>query len=553
MITKILQHASAGVGKLGLYSLLFVFASTFVMGQTIEETTYKFPIKAKQGEDFKIVPLGNTGIITIHNSSFSKGEENRKLSIVHLNTELKETWSVVVPVRKNTHLLDYSQDDEHIFALLEVKGSSYQILKVDTKNGSFEKKEYDNVERIIVTHFDVAQGKCYLGGIAEKFPAVICYDFESENSEILPSINQLRADLLNMQVFPEQQSVVVVLKGPNIGKNRGLYINQYTLDGKLKTPYFTLPNPHYNLINFRPYFGNNDKLILLGDYSLKSDNMAQGVFSLVLSNGQEEALRFYDFGYFKNFFNYMPEKEKEGVKDRIANKREKDKIHLLRHRLFVHKLKQQENQVVFVAEEASFVYPRQNNSPFRPNTEPPSDWNNSGAWTMKYYVNNYDHMLVEKGDHIPNSIVEGVVDGGRPFPVMFRYKHAFACGFDMDGFLKWDNSFTLRNTRSELPVEMVQVYADKKRVMFIRPDRDNIHFKVSRRLKYNEQNEVLPLKDNRPERRQTYFDHGGVSEWFDNHFIFTGIRYSKPRLGKEGAEKVFFISKLSLIEGKLSE
>ncbi|MEH0158543.1 hypothetical protein V6R21_31125 [Limibacter armeniacum] len=535
-----------------ILALMFILASLgYANSQSVNEEIYKIPIEDSKGEDYRIISLGEKGVLVVLNSAdYSKGKS--ALHISYLDSTLTERWSHVQEISSETIVMDYDIDGNDVYVLLKVKGREYEILKVDVVSRQIDKKPYDNLEEIEITHFKTAQGKCFLGGTTDKNPLAICYDFQSGNSQILQSINQLKVTLVTLDVFAEEETVVLVLKGPNTGKFKGLYINAYDFSGRLRYNYFELPNPNYNLITFRPYFGSNGRLIMLGTYSLRNDNLAQGVYSMVLNKGVEEAFRFYDFGYFKHFYNYLPEKKREDMVVRIQDKRDKDKIHLLRHRLFVHDLEVTDNQVVFVAEEASFIYPRQSNILLRGGGEG-TDWVGDGYQSMKYFVQDHDNLLINKGEHVPSGLVNAKVEEGKTFPIQFRYKHAFACGFDKDGQLKWDNSFSMNHTNMDLPIEMVQVYADTDEVYFIKPDRDNIHYKVSGRMEYDEQNLVMPMKDNRPEQRIVYFDHGGVQPWFNKNFLFSGIRYSEHALNDGGEEKVFFIKKLSFLDEKLSE
>ncbi|MDW7695250.1 hypothetical protein R9C00_28325 [Flammeovirgaceae bacterium SG7u.111] len=511
-------------------------------GQSVvaNEKYVEFEIDDKHGEDYKLIPMGELGVLTLlHSTKFQKNNK-RELQATFLDTDLNQVWSRTFLIEGNLENIVWTLDGDNAYVLFEKDSYKYYVVKIETGTKSSSIFEYDKVKQFYISDFCVLDDMFFFGGEIKGNPAILRYDPQTDHSLVCGSVHQLNADLLSMTPAPDGESFTAILESKQRKEDFSVYVNSYDKEGKLVTN-FSLPQSFdYSLLTYRPLILDKEETMIFGTYALNNDESAQGVYAIKLIKGNMDMLRFYDFGYLKNFFYFLEEKKMEKIQSKIQKRREKGKIYTLRYDMFVHDLKLIDGQVVFSADvfdpimESSYAnYGTLNGLP---NTY---SWRTAGDSYYKstpYYGGTFRPAALTK-EAINNKFV-----GNYGFELM----NAFACGFDTNGNLLWDNSFSFEDVEVDYPIEMTNVYAEKDSLFMFTANEEELIYKISELKGFTDSITVDTLNHIlASEKINEGFENGGIVDWYGNNFLASGIRYINHRKSNDLDRDVFFIYKIS--------
>ncbi|AZQ63238.1 hypothetical protein EI427_13605 [Flammeovirga pectinis] len=531
-----------------------LFLAQLSSAQTFEEHTIKFPMLHEYDASYELNPMGDQGVLVLRNRY--GGEKKNIVSdieLTYIKTDFKKGWVKNIQVKNYGQIISKGFDKEFAYYLMREADINYRVLRVRLDDGKHKVFYYKNVEKSEIDYFLVEDNICFLGGHAVGLPFAARWDLENDKRKILASVHQIKGGIVCMEWDKEVDMLTLVLKAEMSSDHRGVYINDYSIDGNLDKQYFEEVQRDYNYQSFRPYHNSKGELIMMGTYGLGGvSEQSQGVYSMKLTEkGYRLKPKFYDFSFFNNYLSHLEPKKREQLETKFANKKKKGKVMPLNISLMPHKLQFMNGQVMFIMEEVSFVYPYSKDAKFASE----SFFTKADAPTIKNFAQDFRNEILKKGEYVPYGLSEEKMYSGAPFPLECKYKRALACGFDFEtGEMMWDNTYVTRNHKNSLPIESIQAYADHKKVAFIHVSRDSFFYKVSKRLEYKNACEVNVYKDYSPSNTIDKYTNGGISHWFDNHFIHTGTKKVSSRLaGNNESESYFFLTCLSYSNRNLSK
>jgi len=523
--------------KILLLAFTLLAFNASVWSQVERGKYVEFKMDTKKGENYRLVPLEGEGVLCMLLSTEFQKNNLRELIVTMLDTDLNARWKAVYMIENGSDIIGYHYTPGSVNLLLEKEMYKYQVLRIGLSNGASKMVDYEKVKHFYVSTFSTYGPILFFGGEIKGNPAVMRYDSRTGNSIVCPSINQLKADLVDME-FSKEHGILSVLLESQVRKDEiSLYVNTYDLSGKLIYNYALPYSQKYNLLTYRPHILNQNEMLLIGTYALKNDDTAQGVYVLKLFKNQMQDLRFYDFGYLKNFFNYLPEKKRERLQSRIERRREKEKIYPLRYDMFLHDLKIQDDQLILAGD----IYESDRSATSYPiGMMWYSGWRNTQARRI-----DNSGGLTTFSDYVPAAVTNEPPDRS-DVTYGFDLVNSFACGIDLEGNLLWDNSYKFEDTDSDYPIEMTNVYANKHSVVFMRSEEKEMRYHVSPLLTYMDTvvNDTLNYLDADIEK-VTDYDNGGIIDWYDNHYLSSGIRYINNKFNNELDRDVFYIYKIT--------
>ncbi|WP_156152470.1 hypothetical protein [Flammeovirga sp. OC4] len=528
-----------------LIFILTLSLATVSHSQTFEENTIRFPMLHEYDGNYHINPMGDQGLIVLRNRY--GGEEKdiiSELEVTYIKSNFQKKWVKNISLTHYGDFISEDFDDKYAYYLMRSSKRNYQVLRIHLEDGSHKIFFYRNVEKMTIDYFEIEDNICFLGGAADARPFVSRWELESGKRTILPSINQLNGGVVCMKWDHKVDLLTVVIKAEMSSEHRGVYINDYTVEGRLDKQYFEEAQRDYNYQTFRPYHNSKGELMIIGTYGLGSyEEDVQGVYTMAVGrNSYRLRPKFYDFLFFNNFNSHLSEKEQEHIKEKFKNKRERNKVIPQHLTLQEHELQFMNGQVVFVMEEMEYTYPFTSDAKYT--TE--SFFSRADVPTPKRFLQNYENQIMKKGEYIPYALNVDKLKGGNPFPLECRYKRVIACGFDPEtGKMQWDNTYMARSLKNNLPVESVQAYADHKKVAFLHVSRDSFFYKISNRLEYENGCKVVVYKDYSPANNVEKYINGGVSHWYENHFIHTGTKKITSSINHNETQQYFFLTCLS--------
>jgi hypothetical protein len=341
-------------------------------------------------------------------------------------------------------------------------------------------------------------------------------DVATGRMQYLPAVYEPMPTQLTFVADAASRRAEYVLSQTN-GRKTRLLLKQLTDRGQLVSSQFVQAESERSLITAQisPPQDTAARL-LMGTYSLRDPNYAQGLFATDLSQGSgpKAPLRFYDFLRLKHFFDYLKPARQARLRLRTERRIARSVRPLRWHyRLLLHELLPQPGGgYVLVAE---VYYPH-----YRYNT-----YGGGGSLiTPGSYTSPYNY---------PNS---RVFDG-------FQTTHVLVCGFDRQGTLQWDNTFVVENVRRYELEESIRVQPlSDGRLVLAYLDEEKLRYKVVNRAEHSPNDQQVPIQT-APlgvTEKVTNTEKTDLQPWFGSRFIASG--YQKVRLEHGAAREVFFLN-----------
>ncbi|PWJ34146.1 hypothetical protein [Sediminitomix flava] len=495
-------------------TLLAFYIPTLVSGQTWSEKSIQLDINSKDFSSYQTLEFPSKGLLVLREGNKRPGKHLPVICQFY-DLDLEVKWTRNLSIHRHYELIGETLYEDKAYLLAQNSKDDFLVFEIDTEQGRINEYAFDNIERVNPTHFVALKNHIIIGGHDQGHPTAIIFDTKLHKKSILPSLHQLKAKLVEISYHPEVHSFTVVSKTTQ-GLKPGIHFNTYWEDGRLQNNFWLEDTEDYNLHTFRPFLNKEHKLVVLGTYGLKSSKQVQGIYSLNFSEeGQFEDMKFYDFGYFKNFYQHLSEKRRNRLAKKIDSKRKKGKIHPLRHNFYLYDLKFDDDQVVLVAEEVELNRPSRTTQ-FHPNAFPYN--NTASTMALQYTVplgmynsSLYNRNVDAKMYHDLGLLTEQV------FPSEIRYKQLIACGFDRDGNLRWDNAFLLENQPTSIPQKHADILLFEDQVSIIEALDDKLRFAETKLKKYADSVQVQEMNFQNLESKEVI--HRSTSQWNDDRIL----------------------------------
>lgn len=500
------------------------------------EKRIEFDLTIRRMADYRVMPIGMDGMLV-----FIEGEEvmrnmRKEITIAKYDTAFNLKWAQRYVLDASSNMNIYAWQGENLFFLIPRTEFRYDIMRLNTASGQLSMIRYDKIVDMQVSQFAIMNDVILMGGQVNGDPAVIHYDYLHGKPKILPSLSQLKGQISRMDVSPENDAVSVIVSS-SVRRKANFYYYIYNGEGQLLHKRIVPNEDEYSIVNFRPYFISQEKQLLLGLYSLTGKEKSQGVYVAAFDKNERQDIKFYDFGFLKNFFNYMPPRRRERTIMRMKDKREDGKIPKLDYHFFARNLFVTQDRILFVAESYTPMYVENNFNRYA-NEPSPLFYSpymiNSMRSNFQSYSNlfTHDRNLVRSRD--------------RRTPSSYRYKHAIICAFDKSGKLLWDNSFEYKDVELRQPEELVKINFDNDRLQMIHYNKDKLYYKQTNKSLPVDTllTTQIPIKAQEKELISDRENEQAVW-WYGNHFILFGkqdMRQSTPE-NPFGRKRVFYITR----------
>ena len=368
-------------------------------------------------------------------------------------------------------------------------------------------------------------------------------DVATGQMQYLPAVYENVPTQLTFVADAATRRAEYVLSQTNGRKSR-LLLKQLTDKGQLVSSEFVQAESERSLITAQvtPPQDTTARL-LMGTYSLRDPNYAQGVFATDLSRPAPGAptaakapLRFYDFLHLKHFFDYLKPRKQARLRQRVARRLARSMAPMRWHyRLLLHELlPQPDGGYVLVAE----VYTPH----YRYNSYATSYGSPFGSFGNQYYSSGYGY-----GNGGPGSVYApggySPYGNSRSFDG-YQTTHALVCGFDRKGNLVWDNIFVVENLRRAELEEAVRLQSlPDGRLVLAYLDENKLRYKVVNRGESAPNDQHVPISTGTGEQgqeRATDTDQYDLLPWYGGRFLALG--YQHVRVSHGADREVFFMN-----------
>ena len=450
---------------------------------------------------------------------YDKGKQLWEFNM--LDTALNAQW------QKNYYLgseyvyagYDYFGNDFYfLFQTIGKTSTNWMLLQMDINSGDTLMHNIKNMVRIDLQEFEMTDGAAIIGGYYNTDPVVMHFNMNSKKTKVLPGIFGNRTELVQVKVLADN-SLIVLVSERTYDKRNTLAVKVYDSDGNYISNHAFDPDPDKGLI-----FGQVGDVagvgtLVSGTYGTKRSEYSRGLFIGNSHTDASDAIKYYNYADFDNFFNYMRANRQKRVENRISRKKVKGKKTKFNYRLIVHDIIKEGDTYIMLGEA---FYPR---------------YSSSGMGNTGYYTGSS-----RGNDYVPLNFAG------------YRYTHAVVVGFDREGTLLWDNSFQIEDVTSFTLKQFVHADVTDDGIALLYLYDDEIRSKIIQGSDVIEGKSISELKlsnkDDKVSSTNSSFI-GGLEKWYDDQFIAYGIQKIKNLrdMDVKMNRRVFYINKVAYKNG----
>lgn len=345
--------------RLPRFALLFAFYCLLLtayssIAQTIKRVELPMP---GTNESFHTISLGAKGVVLV--SQISKNAFN----IQKLNPDLERDWSINGNIEENLDFVKSSYDGQSVYLLFTRNRTDfYQVVKVGIA-GFMETFYLTSVDKFQITDFQTLGYSVFMAGTVRDEPMLLYTNLASKQSKVLPGVTQANTVIQSVDIDTLHHLVNVCYAAR---KGREIKMISRTFDeyGQAVGQVMVEPEPDYSLLNGRLFMLNDSTKLMIGTYGFRNmqgnnNSASQGLFLSKIVYDEVEFTQYHSFTDFKNFFNFMSDREQERMQRKIERKKESGDDVKLNYRLLVHDIIEQNGNYLISGE---VFYPEYRNN-----------------------------------------------------------------------------------------------------------------------------------------------------------------------------------------------
>lgn len=495
-------------------SLLF-FISFNVSAQISYEK--RVEIEEKVGySNYQTFQFGESGMVVSYEKELKSGDlAEYYFDFYNNNLELKSAKKVAISDKFSTNETCGSDNTGH--ALLTDRKNNFVLITLDLDNDLLKKVSGTFPKKLYISKMAVLGNLIYVTGNIKKEKVLITVNWQTGKQMVIPvEIDNIKSKRLinqGLQVLKESNEVALYIKAMPDKRTSDVYMLRTDELGKRKSLINISSKTDAFILSATTSVLETNNYVFSGTYSKENNGYAQGFYFSKSANGKMDYISFFPFVDMKNFFSYLPKKQKEKIEKKIEKKKAKGKDVDVNYQMVLHDLLVQKDGYVVIGE---CFYPT-----YRTVTE-----------TRTTYTN---------GVPSTTTTTRQVFDG-------FQYTHAVVMKIDFEGKMIWDNCLPMYindkpfrvikfiNFKPEANDQISMVYADD--VMLVSKAIDN-NGKVIRDKK-----EEIIMKSLSGDKVKV--SSSEVKPWYNDYFLAYGYQRIKNTEKKDVKRKrnVFFLSKV---------
>lgn len=260
-------------------------------------------------------------------------------------------------------LVVFLNDGQSVYLLFTRNRTDfYQVVKVGIA-GFMETFYLTSVDKFQITDFQTLGYSVFMAGTVRDEPMLLYTNLASKQSKVLPGVTQANTVIQSVDIDTLHHLVNVCYAAR---KGREIKMISRTFDeyGQAVGQVMVEPEPDYSLLNGRLFMLNDSTKLMIGTYGFRNmqgnnNSASQGLFLYKIVYDEVEFTQYHSFTDFKNFFNFMSDREQERMQRKIERKKESGDDVKLNYRLLVHDIIEQNGNYLISGE---VFYPEYRNN-----------------------------------------------------------------------------------------------------------------------------------------------------------------------------------------------
>jgi hypothetical protein len=460
--------------------------------------------------------------------------------------QLQSQGLVEVKIRKGFDLIGYDTDGDNLYVLFakgETASAEKYVLHLDLSTQVGVEYDAANLLPMDLVEFLVLDQKAIFMGVSDTRPAVQIFSLEDKTVQTVQGIYGNESHVVQMLKLPEIQALEVVIRRRGPFKSQETLVLTFDLEGNLlrELKLDPLGDPDEEPLDGLLLTGENYGQTLIGAYGKEVRNYYKGMYLTQINEFGEQNTALYTLEDFPNFFNFLPEKQREKQQAAVVAQLEKGKVPSIRNAYAIRDVKEMEDRYLVYFDQFSV------NSTRGPGTIAPP------LASQRYRYDRASRMGYIPFYMDPYNPIAGPMQA-YTLVTEYTYKSAHFIEVAKTGQVIWDNAARYEDVTTSYPEAFAEVSVQGDDVFHLFLINDQIklnYFRKGEKLLENEPIQ-LELDPTLGEIQYTDLESLRLLHWYGPYFLVSGIQKirSTDAKGKEGVREVFFIHKL-LLDGDL--
>ena len=460
--------------------------------------------------------------------------------------QLQSQGLVEVKIRKGFDLIGYDTDGDNLYVLFakgETASAEKYVLHLDLSTQVGVEYDATNLLPMDLVEFLVLDQKAIFMGVSDTRPAVQIFSLEDKTVQTVQGIYGNESHVVQMLKLPEIQALEVVIRRRGPFKSQETLVLTFDLEGNLlrELKLDPLGDPDEEPLDGLLLTGENYGQTLIGAYGKEVRNYYKGMYLTQINEFGEQNTALYTLEDFPNFFNFLPEKQRDKQQAAVVAQLEKGKVPSIRNAYAIRDVKEMEDRYLVYFDQFSV------NSTRGPGTIAPP------LASQRYRYDRASRMGYIPFFMDPYNPLAGPMQA-YTLVTEYTYKSAHFIEVAKTGQVIWDNAARYEDVTTSYPEAFAEVSVQGDDVFHLFLINDQIklnYFRKGEKLLENEPIQ-LELDPTLGEIQYTDLESLRLLHWYGPYFLVSGIQKirSTDAKGKEGVREVFFIHKL-LLDGDL--
>lgn len=459
--------------------------------------------------------------------------------------DLNTRGLVELNLRPGFDMIGYDTDGSNLFVLMS-KGfntnADKYILQVNLVTNQGFEYAADNLLNIELVEFLVQNRKAVFMGNAEGRPALQIFDLDDKSIHTVQGVYGNNTQVLQIRKMPELESLEVVVSRRGQYKNRETSILTFDMLGNLvrEVKVDQFGEPGQEILEGLLLADQNYQQVMIGAFGLEGRSGYQGAYIMEINEFGEYGFKLYTLEDFPNFFNYLPEKQKNKRDQAVQKDLGRSKVPLIKNTFSIRDVRETNDAYYLYFDQINIISARGG----RPGGFSPT--------------NSYRYDRINRMGYVPY-YMDPFIAPGMPlqaytFSNEYQYESAHIIKISKEGQVLWDNAATFNGFTTDYPEPFGEIAIVDDDVYHLYAVDDVIKASFFRNGEKIFEQMSFPLEPADPNDRikNTDFTTLRLVHWYDRYFILTGqqsIRFLNSS-GREETREVFFINKI-LVNGDL--
>ncbi len=547
LLQRLMNSSKLNVNLLSIQiyklQLIFLFALSLwgglggaIFAQSVKRIEIPVP---NENYQVQVISLKEDGLLMLTKTG------KTTFTVSKFDNNLTKAFSLDGQLDENQSYVDYHREGRDVYLLFAKQNSDlYHIIKISTAIGVMQKYVFESISRFEISEFKVHNSIAYMAGMVREEPVLISIGLNISKPRIIAGGMKGTASITSID-FDDKEELLNVTYSVKKGRSSYVVIKKINVNGKIIDQFTIEPEEDYGLLTGKTFTTEDGTELLIGNFGYKGYQsngvpMSQGLYISKVGNEKTEFLNYHSFTDFKNFFKFMSNKQQVKIEKQIERKKEKGSDLKLNYRVLIHDVLKKDNQYILIAE---VFYPEfrynNNNNPYGGFSTPMGMYNSFGRsmfynpYLMNYWGTNswaWNPWLYRSG-----SFNNQQFDG-------FKYTHAVVAGFDLNGKLIWDNSFSFDEVKSMDLKEKVKVKVDNDILTLVYSNKGKLASKIVKGNEVIEGNKTIEITTNFEGDKVRDNQNEDIEYWHDNFYLAYG--YQKISNRSEGSRRVFYLNKI---------